>query len=336
MGVLGSYRMRLARKRLRTRALLKSFQVKPVTNRTRRIQGGDILLFMTVRNEKLRLPYFLSYYRDIGVNHFLIVDNDSDDGSGSYLNEQPDVSVWHTTGSYQNARYGVDWLNFLQSRYGHGHWCLTVDADEFLLYPFCDTRPLAALTDWLDSSSIRAFGAMLLDMYPRGRTQDQPYQSGMNPLDTLCWFDSGNYMMSRNPKYWNLWIQGGPRARTFFLDEPHRAPALNKIPLVKWNRNYAYVNSTHMLLPRGLNLVYHEDGGEKACGVLMHTKFLDTFAARAAEEAVRKEHYAQGHQYRAYTEKLNEDAQLWNKWSEKYINWRQLEILGLMSKGNWA
>ena len=27
---------------------------------------------------------------------------------------------------------------------------------------------------------------------------------------------------------------------------------------------------------------------------------------------------------------------LWCKFSEKYINWRQLEILGLMSKGNWA
>jgi len=29
-------------------------------------------------------------------------------------------------------------------------------------------------------------------------------------------------------------------------------------------------------------------------------------------------------------------SDLWNNWSEQYINWRQLEILGLMSKGNWA
>jgi hypothetical protein len=29
-------------------------------------------------------------------------------------------------------------------------------------------------------------------------------------------------------------------------------------------------------------------------------------------------------------------VRLCNKWSEKYVNWRQLEILGLMSKGNWA
>ena len=158
----------------------------------------------------------------------------------------------------------------------------------------------------------------------------------MNPMDIACWFDSGNYTMSRNPQFWNLWIQGGPRARVFFPDEPHRAPALNKVPLVKWDRRYAYVNSTHMLLPRGLNLVYDEWGGEKASGVLLHAKFLDTFADKAAEEIGRQQHYAESYEYRAYEQTWQRDTQLWTTWSEKYINWRQLEILGLMSKGNWA
>ena len=68
----------------------------------------------------------------------------------------------------------------------------------------------------------------------------------------------------------------------------------------------------------------------------MHTKFLDTFTAKAAEEIERQEHYAESIEYRAYAEKLKDQPELWCKWSEKYINWRQLEILGLMSKGNWA
>jgi hypothetical protein len=50
----------------------------------------------------------------------------------------------------------------------------------------------------------------------------------------------------------------------------------------------------------------------------------------------RGEHYANSHEYRAYQEGLKDQPDLWCKWSEKYINWRQLEILGLMSKGNWA
>lgn len=305
-------------------------------DRTGDIRPDDILLFCTQRNEKIRLPYFLEYYRKQGVNHFFFVDNDSDDGALDYLRSQPDVSVWHTRASYRRSRFGVDWLNWLQRKYAHGHWVLTVDPDEFLVYPFCDTRPLRALTDWLDASSIKSFSAMLLDMYPKGRLDERPYRMGEDPIEIASWFDSGNYTMARNHAFTNLWIQGGPRARVFFADEPAKAPALNKVPLVKWDRKYVYVSSTHMLLPRGLNQVYDEWGGEKASGVLLHAKFIDTFGAKASEELERGEHYAGSVEYKAYAERVRENPQLWCKWSEKYINWRQLEILGLMSKGNWA
>lgn len=314
----------------------KRRELKQVVNRTDKIRSDDLLLFCTQRNEMVRLPYFLEYYREMGIGHFFFVDNDSNDGSLDYLSDQPDVSVWSTTASYKRARFGVDWLNALQMKYAHGHWALTVDPDEFLVYPFCDTRPLRALTDWLDASSIKSFSAMLLDMYPKERLDERPYVAGQNPIDIACWFDSGNYTISRNHTFTNLWIQGGPRARVFFKDVPERAPALNKVPLVKWDKRYAYVSSTHMLLPRGLNQVYDEWGGEKASGVLLHAKFLDTFGAKALEEMQRNEHYAASFEYRAYAEQMQDDPKLWCKWSERYINWRQLEILGLMSKGNWA
>jgi hypothetical protein len=326
----------LQRRRWRIRAFRRRRNLATVANRTNQIRPSDLLLFSTARNEGVRLPYFLKYYREMGVNHFLIVDNDSTDGSLDWLASQPDVSVWHTRHSYKRARFGVDWLNWLQMKYAHGHWCLVVDPDELFLYPFCDTRPLRALTDWLDASSIKSFSAMLLDMYPKGRIDEEPYRAGQDPLEVAPWFDAGNYTITRNPRFGNLWIQGGPRSRVFFPEAPEKAPALNKIPLVKWDRRYAYVSSTHMLLPRGLNLVYDEWGGEKASGVLLHTKFLDTFTSKAEEELTRREHYGASKEYVAYAAGLKDNPQLWCKWSERYINWRQLEILGLMSKGNWA
>ncbi len=328
--------MRLRRKRVKIRAYRKHFSLRPVANRTGTIKPGDILLFCTLRDEMIRLPYFLQYYRDLGVSHFIMVDNDSSDGGREYLAGQSDVSVWTTRASYKGARFGVDWLNWLQHKYAHGHWTLVVDPDELFVYPFCDTRPIRALTDWLDVSQVRSFGAMLLDMYPKGRLDAVPYTSGQNPIEIASWFDPGNYTIEKNPFYGNLWIQGGPRARVFFPDAPKKAPALNKIPLVKWNKRYAYVSSTHMLLPRGLNLVYDEWGGEQASGVLLHAKFIDTFTDKAKEELERKQHYSSSSEYAAYAERLCENPELWCKWSEKYINWRQLEILGLMSKGNWA
>ncbi|MDP5084805.1 MAG: glycosyltransferase family 2 protein [Yoonia sp.] len=336
MGIWTSYRLRWQRKHWRLRALYKSRQLVPVADRTKQIASDDILLFCTFRNEDVRLPFFLDYYRKLGINHFLLVDNDSDDGGHDFVKEQPDVSLWKTKGAYGEARYGVDWLTYLQGKYADGHWALTVDVDEFFVYPFCDTRPIRALADWLDASQVRSFGAMLLDMYPKGPVGQAHYQRGSDPFEAANWFDPGNYIMSKNKLLNNLWIQGGPRARTFFASKPKQAPALNKIPFVKWRKPYAYVSSTHMMLPRGLNLVYDQQGGEKTSGILLHAKFLNTFEDRVVEEAARGEHYNAGREYKTYAERHGTDPDLWCQWSEQYINWRQLEILGLMSKGNWA
>ncbi|MCB2134960.1 MAG: glycosyltransferase family 2 protein [Rhodobacteraceae bacterium] len=336
MGVWSRYKLRLRRKRLRFRAFRKRRNLTAVANRTSDIRKDSILLVAVLRNERVRLPYFLRYYRDLGINQFLIVDNGSDDGSREFLVEQHDVSLWTTGASYKDSRYGIDWVNWLLMRYAHKSWVLVVDVDEFFVYPFCDTRPIRALTDWLDTYGLRSFPAMVLDMYPKGSIAAERYREGRNPFEIANYFDSGNYSITKNPSYGNLWIQGGPRARTMFADAPYEAPSLNKIPLVKWHRSYCFVSSTHMLLPRGLNAVFDEWGGEKTSGCLLHAKFLSTLQAKVDEEMVRRQHFAESREYQAYSDTLKENPDLWCKWSEKYINWRQLEILGLMSKGNWA
>lgn len=336
MGLISAYRLRLRRQRLLWRAFRRRRELSSVANRMETCPAQPILLFSTLRNERIRLPYFLDYYRKLGIDHFVLVDNGSDDGSREYLAAEPDVSLWSTGASYKRSRFGMDWLMHLLRRHGREKWCLTVDVDEFLVFPFCETRPLRALTDWLDSSGTRTFSAMLLDMYPKGAMHEQPYREGQNPFEIAQYFDSGNYSIRRNPGLRNLWIQGGPRARLYFAEDPKEAPAMNKIPLVKWDPSYAYVSSSHMMLPRGLNLVYEEAGGEKPSGCLLHAKFLDTFAAKAEEELRRGQHYAESQEYRAYREGITRERDLWCSWSEKYINWRQLETLGLMSKGNWA
>ena len=103
MGALGTYRLRLERKRRLVRSLRKSRELNRVANRTGDIADDDILIFSTVRNERIRLPFFLDYYRKLGVNHFLFVDNGSDDGTREYLESQADVSLWTISHSHQRA-----------------------------------------------------------------------------------------------------------------------------------------------------------------------------------------------------------------------------------------
>ncbi len=335
-GLWHAYRLRMRRRWLLGRALHRRRQLVAVADRTDRIAPGDILGFMCVRNENARLPFMLDHHRNLGVRHFLIIDNASTDGTADLLAARPDVSLWRTEGSYKSARFGMDWVNWLLMRYGHGHWCLTLDADELLVYPHWQTRCLAALTDWLDRQGQIALGALTIDLYPAGRVSEGTYAPGDDPLGILRWFDSGNYQVQVQPRMGNLWIQGGARARVFFASQPRRAPTLNKIPLVRWHWRYAYVNSTHALLPPRLNRVYATDGGMLTSGALLHTKFLPGIIERAAEEKVRAEHFADGAQYASYYDRLTADPVLRCAASTRLTGWRQLEALGLISRGGWV
>lgn len=315
------------------RAKFAGNQLTHISGDPDRIGSADLILVFCARNEETRLPFFLEYYRKLGVSWFLAVDNASEDGSLEFLKSQKDVLLWRTQGSYRKARFGMDWVNFLLQKYAKNQWVLSVDPDEFLVFPHQGTRPFRALLDWMDAGSIRSFGAMLLDMYPKGKLSKAIYDKGQNPLDVSPYFDPQNYQSRIEKFYFNLWIQGGPRQRLFFTDRPSFAPALNKIPLVKWSNGNVFRSSTHQMLPRSLNVTYSQTNVPRPCGCLLHFKFLGDAQSKIAEELSRKEHFSGGREYRAYGRRL--DYTLWTEYSDPYQDWQQLEKLGLMSRGDW-
>ena len=203
-GLWHAYRLRWKRRRFLFRIWRKRKELTSTVDRTVQIAADSILAFATVRNEIVRLPQFLAYYRKLGINHFLFVDNGSDDGTAAYLADQPDVSLWSTTHSYRLSRFGMDWLGWLQWQYGNAHWCLTVDADELLIYPSCETRDLGVLTSWLDQQGCASLGAVILDLYPKGPLQSADYKAGDDPTKTLEWFDADNYRNKIHRYYRNL------------------------------------------------------------------------------------------------------------------------------------
>ena len=101
-----AYRLRWKRRRLLFRAFRKRTSVSACHRPNRADQPRkDILAASTMRNEMLRLPHFLDHHRKLGINHFLIVDNGSEDGTRDYLAGQPDVSLWSTDHSYRLSRF---------------------------------------------------------------------------------------------------------------------------------------------------------------------------------------------------------------------------------------
>ena len=325
--------LRLERRWLQLRALWKGRELTPVVDRTAGMPPGPVL-FSTLRNEAVRLPWFLDHYRKLGVVHFLMIDNGSTDGSAGLLTDAPDVSLWRTDASYRASRYGVDWLNALLARYGHGRWVLVADPDELLIYPHHDTRKLPALCRWIEANGRESMAAMLLDLYGDGAVSKTVVAPGQDPVAAAPWFDAHNYSQNVNWRYRNLWIQGGPRQRVHFAANPKEAPALNKVPLVRWRRGFVFRNSTHNLLPRRLNRTYARSGDALTSGILLHTKFTHQLQAKIAEEMDRRQHYNGSAEYRAYANS-GCDVSLWTPQSTRFSGWWQLCALGLMSDGGW-
>ncbi|MEO0487650.1 MAG: glycosyltransferase family 2 protein [Pseudomonadota bacterium] len=329
-----AYRLRLRRKRYLIRAWRKSRDLRCVSDKTSNIAPGAVLCFATMRNEALRVPFFLAHHRALGVGHFIVVVNAATDHTLAMLSAEPDVSVWTTQASYKAARFGVDWLTWLQHRYARGHWALTLDGDEALVYPDCDTRPLSALTAWLDSRGARGLGAMMLDLYPDGPIGGSRYTPGTPVWDTLTHFDADGYTWERQRKFRNISIRGGPRRRVFFAQSPERSPHLHKIPLVRWRRGMVYASSTHLLLPRSHNAAFDARRGLPT-GALLHSKFLPDVTQKSREEKLRAEHFTHPEHYGTYYDALAEGPNLMGPGSTRYTGPAQLEALGIMARGGW-
>lgn len=310
--------------------------LRGIVDRTHAIGQGDILAIVVLRNDAPRIPYFLRYYRGLGVDHFLFVDNGSTDGFQDLVAGEPDCSVWYTEGSYKRANLGEHWVNYLLRRHGSNHWCLRIGADEFLVYPHYDTRNLRELTAHLDETGKPSFSTLLLDMYPRGPLDEATYTTGQDPLEICPWFDPHGYCQWKLPTG-DWWIEGGVRRRVFYRNDSTVAPpALNRFCLVKWRRHYSYISSTHFLTPRRLNQVHYADGLAPT-GCLLYFKHFDSIHAKVVEKLERNERRNGSAEYVHHAESLTEEKALvlWNSASVRFNGWQQCVDLGLMSLGLW-
>jgi hypothetical protein len=214
-----------------------------------------------------------------------------------------------------------------------GKWCVTVDPDEFLVYPHCEQRDLHSLTARLDAIGQPSLYTVLLDAYAQGPLSRAVLAPDADPFEVCPWFDRFNLSQRFDAETQGFWVQGGVRMRRFFADRPEQAPALNKVPLVRWTSGLRYVSSMHHLNDLRLNCTVHERP-DAVSGALFHFKYLSLLREKASEEMVRGEHYAGSTEYKAYFDAG--DVQLFDpEISLRYTGSEQLQRLGFMQAGTW-
>ena len=302
------------------------YQLSRADDKPIALQPDAILCCSVMRNEAARLPYFLSYYRRLGMDSFFVVDNGSTDDTLAYLLTQPDVRVWRSPLSFNQANFGAGWFEVLLRHYGVGHWCLIVDADELLVYDGCEERTLPDVCRALDRQGKRVMTGLLLDMYADRPVQATHYTSDQPFLDVCPYFDRQIY----HARYedWTVYrnqavYRGGVRQRVFGAAGRYE---LSKVPLLKYDVDCILIGGQHWT-----NLPRSEIAADTAG--LLHFKFFSTFTDYARQETARQEHYGQAMQYAEYTRRLAEEPNLTlydPQHSVRYRDSRQLVELGIL------
>jgi tetratricopeptide (TPR) repeat protein len=288
--------------------------------------ADSVSCIIVARNEGLRLPWLIDYYRRLGAGTIIVIDNGSTDGSVEYLLQRGDVQVFHTVESYAGSRYGVKWHNEIADEHLRDRWVLVADADEALVYPGAETVSLPQLCRYLDAQGSEGLRTIMLDMYPEVPLRELRYEPGQPLIDACPWFDAGPYIRWQSPRapYWA--VSGGVRER-FFWRRRHamqsRPPVIQKIPLVKWRTGMKFLSSTHEVSPLQVADI---------SGAVLHFKFLQDFHRKALIEVHRKEHYNGASEYMAYLDAMNADpgATLRYPGSQRYSGPADLVRRGLM------
>lgn len=270
----------------------------------------DLLCFFTVYNEASRIPYFLQYYRAMGVTHFFAIDNRSTDGSADLLRREHDVRYFYTDQTYVESRAGRLWTSELARFYGQNRWCLTLDVDEILVFPGSEALSLHELTGYMDQHGQRVLFTVFLDMYNDRALNEAVYQPGRPFFDTCNYYEDATYQLRPAMHYPPVQIFGGPRQRIFWEQSKHgMGPCMRKAPLVKWGPDSAYINSTHSFAPLPMSDV---------TGATLHFKFFSSFIALAKSEVERGDRIQMA-DYKKYVAQFDrESVVLYNESSVEY------------------
>ena len=225
-------------------------------------------------------------------------------------------------------------MNALLDQYAIGHWTLTVDLDAFFVYPFMGDRSFQELLAYLDDCELSSLYTLLVDMYPKGAIASAHVPIGESPLKHAPYFDRMGYYSVKG-SHGDTWTRGGPRLRAFNASTHEVAPALNKIPLIKWQRRFAYHLSTHVAYPTFLNRSHNSQ--HDPTGALLHFKFVSSFREKIDQAIKHNNHYDDSKEYKKYLAKLktSEDYTLYSALSEAYTGPESLIAANLMTPGAW-
>jgi hypothetical protein len=296
-----------------------SIDLKTITENSKfYYQKDDVVLIIKIKNEAFRVPFFLHYYRLLGVTKFIFIDNGSTDNLLKILSEERDIFIFQTLDMLKNCH---DWVNIIIQKYLQiGSWCLIIDTDEFFAYPLYERFNLRDFITYLEKNNHDAVSSMLLDMYSDKPVQKTIFNTEINPILVEKYFDKEKSITECRLAYCNYsGYQGGVRSRVFFIK-----PWITKFPLIKTN------GSTH--IHKGAHR-FKAVNKNNETSVILHYKY-DNMLYSKIKYAIKHKNYAsESYEYSSYEKafKENPDLSLWYEGSQEYKGIQSLVSAGIIT-----
>jgi hypothetical protein len=249
-----------------------------------------LTLFCIQKNEALRLPYFLTYYRRLGCSRFVIVDNESTDGSFEYLKEQDDVCLYQAPAThFHDSRSGRTWINALARHHAPNEWALCADADELLMWPGYAEEGVNGLLWRAERLGLNRVFTPMIDAYSEHAAVDMSEYLPGEPLLEVCpWVDPPSSYRG----FWNkgrLFIYGGPRSRLGLPGKP--GPVMSKQNLWRVDPSQDFFNGCH---------ADYYGHPSPLVAILLHFKFLPDFSKKTQQAINEKQHWNNAQEYKDY------------------------------------
>ncbi|MGH7005213.1 MAG: glycosyltransferase family 2 protein, partial [Alphaproteobacteria bacterium] len=156
------------------------------------LRRTGVIVWSIFKDEIRIVRQWLHHYRTMGASAFIVLDDQSSDGTRELLAEQSDCLVLGSDEAYGALRDGKTahehWLDEIPRRHLQGRWGMLADADEFLILPPPYERLDQFAAD-LDRIGEECCSAAMVDFYPEFvRDIDVPLPPGRSPFEIAPFF----------------------------------------------------------------------------------------------------------------------------------------------------
>ncbi len=306
--------------------------VEEISINRSKIKKAKNIAVVVCQNEFIHLPALLEHHRNIGIEHFIYIDNISSDESLDYMMEQEDVSIFATTQSYKNYRFSVDWLEVIFANFCYGKWILVIDADEFFVYDDFENKKISVLTDYADEHNYDSFLAPMVDMYNQSKLSEASIKNKV-PYAVCNYFDDISSMTIQNsndfgPFSNSVVYSGGLRKRVFgaYNLAPVHSYLNQKYCLFKYKPTHKFIEGIHFM------------GNNNPAPIrasILHFKYHAGFFEKVQEQIKNGQHWNGSQEYKRYLKVLEQNPELSffdENVSLVYMNSQSLVEAGYMDK----